>query len=296
MGTPDAHTQLVGLIGWPVGHSRSPSMHNAAFAELGLNWAYLPLAVEPERVGDALRGLRALGLRGANVTVPHKQEVMRFLDELSPVAAAIGAVNTIVVAEDGRLLGENTDAAGFAADLAAHGVKVGGRECVVLGAGGSARSVVWALAAERAASISLVYRTRTRAEELVAALQPHCAEVPLALCHQTEFAGAELAEAALVVNCTPIGMTPHVDASPWEPPAGLPPGIVVYDLVYSPLRTRLLELAEAAGACAIGGIGMLVHQGALAFTLWTGQAAPLQVMRDAALKIAAGNSRKEDTE
>ncbi len=168
-------TTLVGLIGWPVSHSVSPAMHNAAFAHLGLDWRYVPFPVAPEpasRVGEAVLGLRALGLRGANVTVPHKQAVMAHLDRLTPAAQAIGAVNTILLDAEGALVGDNTDAPGFVADLREHGVEVPGRRVLVLGAGGSARAVAYGLAAAGASQITLVNRSVDRALALVAALQP----------------------------------------------------------------------------------------------------------------------------
>ncbi|MCZ7543406.1 MAG: shikimate dehydrogenase [Anaerolineae bacterium] len=154
-------TQLVGVMGWPVAHSLSPAMHNAAFAALGLNWRYVPLPVHPDHVGDAVRGLRALGFAGCNVTVPHKQAVMPHLSGLSDEAAALGAVNTLV--RDGDAWrGENTDARGFLDDLAAHGVDVAGGLCVVLGAGGSARAVAWGLLKARRAREGLQPRARPR--------------------------------------------------------------------------------------------------------------------------------------
>jgi shikimate dehydrogenase len=263
-------------------------MHNAAFAALGLNWAYAPLPVEPQRVGDAVRGLRALGLRGANVTVPHKQAVMPNLDALSPTARAVGAVNTIVVADDGTLLGDNTDAPGFAADLKAHGVEVAGARVVVLGAGGSARAVIYALAEARAASILLLNRTRERAATLAAEFQTIFPGVPVAAeAWETGLPGAAASD--LIVNCTTLGMNPAPEGLPWDPALPFHRGQAVYDLVYNPPRTRLLAHAEAGGALAIGGLGMLVWQGALALQRWTGCTPPVAVMRAAAEQVLAGH-------
>jgi shikimate dehydrogenase len=270
-------------------------MHNAAFATLGLDWAYVPLPVAPEpagRVAEAVRGLRALGFRGANVTVPHKQAVMAALDEVTAAARAMGAVNTIVVQEDGSLLGDNTDGAGFAADLQAHGVDVRGQQVLVLGAGGSARAVVYALGQAGAAGVTVANRSLARAQALVTELAPCAPDVPLcalaldeALDEALEQAGGR---AALVVNTTSLGMAPAVEGLPWPEAAGFAPGQVVYDLVYAPAQTRLLRLAAAGGARPIGGLGMLVWQGALAFTRWTGLAAPIDVMRAAAEQAAPG--------
>lgn len=277
----DASTRLVGLIGWPVSHSVSPAMHNAAFAALGLNWAYLPLPVPPARVGDAVLGLRALGLCGANVTVPHKQAVISYMDALSPAAQAIGAVNTISVEPDGALVGDNTDARGFAADLRSHGVEMAGKRVAVLGAGGAARAIVYAAADAGAEAILILNRTVERAAALAAGLQPLFPATPiLASAWDAGLPAAGLA--SLVVNCTTLGMNPAPDGLPWEPALPFRPGQAVYDLVYNPQRTRLLAQAEAGGAIAIGGLGMLVWQGALAFARWTGCAPPVEVMRAAA--------------
>jgi shikimate dehydrogenase len=277
-------SQIVGLIGWPTGHSVSPTMHNAAFAALGLDWCYVPLPVATEpatRIGEAVLGVRALGLRGANVTVPHKQAVMPFLDSLTPAAQAIGAVNTIVVQPDGSLLGDNTDAPGFVADLRDHGVDPQGKRVLVLGAGGSSRAVVYGLAAAGARSITVANRTRERASDLVTTLQPQVPDCPLQHCTLPDDLPAIAADHELIVNCTSLGMTPNVDGLPWLPDLPFHPGQAVYDLVYNPRQTRLLAQAEQDGAQAIGGIGMLVWQGAIAFERWTGITPPVDVMRQA---------------
>lgn len=276
-------TSIVGLIGWPVSHSVSPAMQNAAFAHRGLNWAYLPLPVDssrPDAVTQAVLGLRALGLRGANVTVPHKQAVMAALDRLTPAAQAIGAVNTIVVEPDGALLGDNTDAPGFIADLRDHGVDPAGMRAVVLGAGGSARAVVFGLADAGARSILIANRTPKRAAQLagdMGARFPGCQIRAIGI----EELAANADGAGIVVNCTAVGMTPQHAASPWPGELAFAPGQIVYDLVYNPRQTRLLRKAAQDGALAIGGIGMLVWQGALAFKRWTGLDAPVAVMRQA---------------
>ena len=188
MSSVTGRTTLVGLFGWPVSHSVSPAMHNAAFAELGMNWCYVPMPVSTElgeRIGEAARGLRAMGFRGANVTVPHKQNVMPYLDWLTPAAKAIGAVNTIIVEGDGSLTGDNTDAPGFIADLRAHHVDPRGKRIIVLGAGGSARAVVYGLAEAGAREIMLFNRTQERAEVLPADLQEALPRI-LAALHDAE--------------------------------------------------------------------------------------------------------------
>ena len=267
-------------------------MHNAAFDALGLDWRYVPLPVDIEpagRMGEAVAGLRALGLRGANVTVPHKQAVMPHLDELTAAAQAIGAVNTIVVSQDGSMLGDNTDARGFVADLRAHGVPLAGTSVALLGAGGSARAVLYGLAEAGCSAITVLNRTVSKAEELVGAMRaifPGCALAAGSL--PSDLAG--LADsAALIVNCTSLGMTPNVDGLPWNETLPFQPGQTIYDLVYNPPRTRLLRKAEADGARAIGGLGMLIWQGAIAFKLWTGQQPPVEVMERAALAAFGRN-------
>jgi shikimate dehydrogenase len=233
-------------------------------------------------------GLRALGLRGANVTVPHKQAVMPALDRLTPAAQTIGAVNTIYVADDGALMGDNTDAPGFIADLGEHGVNPAGMTTIVLGAGGSARAVVYGLADTGAQTILIANRTLERASALAAAIaarRPGCQIQAIGLDALPEHA----AGADLIVNCTALGMTPQVATSPWPKESEFRRHQVVYDLVYNPRQTQLLQQAAVDGARAIGGIGMLVWQGALAFQRWTGVAAPAAIMRQAvdAVQLAA---------
>ena len=265
------------LFGYPVSHSVSPAMHTAALAELGLaaeGWTYESVPVPPEEVADAVARLRAGAWAGANVTVPHKQAVMPLLDGVTPVAAAIGAVNTLVM-QSGRLLGHNTDAAGFLADLYAHDVHVAKRPVLVLGAGGSARAVTAALAGV-GAQIRVVARRPEPAEALraVAPVDVY-AWTPLDLLAASD-------NAALIVNTTPLGMTPNVDASPWLVGTPFPPNAFVYDLVYNPPETQWVREARAAGLRSATGLGMLVEQGALALELWTGRQAPRATMRRAA--------------
>jgi shikimate dehydrogenase len=247
-------------------------MHNAAFAALGLDWAYVPLPVPPERLGDAVRGLAALGFAGANVTVPHKQAVTPFLDELTPVARAVGAVNTIVVRPDGSLLGDNTDAAGFMADLRTQTANCKSQiaQALVIGAGGAARAVVYALA-EAGATVAIANRTLDNAEALcrsIAAALPHAASRLSAHPFPDALAGLA-ARADLIINTTSLGL--HADDPlPWDASVPFRPDQVVYDLIYN-RPTELLALARAQGATALDGLGMLVHQGARSAALWTGK-------------------------
>ena len=266
----DGHTKLVGLIGWPVEHSLSPVMHNAAFDALGLNWRYVPLPVPPGRIEAAVCGLAALGFRGANVTVPHKQAVMAYLDEIKDTAQAIGAVNTIVV-QDGRLVGHNTDGGGFLAALQEAGFQPAGKQALILGAGGAARAVVHALAQANCA-VAIHNRTVQRAAKLAHDMQRIGVRVPVTWVPiTTRLADLDLGLFDLVVNATPVGMWPHTDASPWPESLPIPSQWTVFDLVYTPLETRLLQQTRQSGACAIDGLEMLVQQGALSFDMWTNQ-------------------------
>ncbi len=268
----------VGLIGWPVEHSVSPAMHNAAFEALGLPWRYALIPTAPDRLERELANLRSGGFRGANVTVPHKQSVIPYLDEISEAARAIGAVNTIVT-EDGRLKGYNTDADGFWRALREAGYEPAGKSALVLGAGGAARAVVYALA-RGGCHVAIWNRRAERASSL--ALDMRRANVTISVV--ASLSDLDLAGVDLLVNTTPVGMWPHADASPWPEALPIPEHWLVFDLVYNPVETRLLAQAKAAGAHAIGGLAMLVHQGALAFELWTEQSPPTDVMLAAAIE------------
>ncbi|MEA3377987.1 MAG: shikimate dehydrogenase [Chloroflexota bacterium] len=288
----DGHTQLVGLVGWPVEHTMSPAMHNAAFAALELNWRYVPLPVPPERVEAAMPGLVALGFRGANVTVPHKQAVLPALDTVAPEAQILGAVNTVVIerAPDGSAScrGHNTDAAGFMGALRDGGFDPRGASAVVVGAGGAARAVVFSLREARATQIVVLNRTLEHAQRLVSDLG-HQSSTILRVEPFDEDALVEAARAAdLLVNATPMGMSPRANDSVWPDEVPLPAHLTVFDLVYNPLETRLLRQARRSGAGALDGLGMLVRQGALAFEMWTGEEAPVAVMRSACQQALIG--------
>lgn len=268
----------VGLIGWPVEHSVSPAMHNAAFEALGLPWRYTLIPTAPDRLEQEVANLRGGGFRGVNVTVPHKQSVMPYLDEITEAARAIGAVNTIVV-EGGRLIGHNTDADGFWRALREAGYEPAGKRALVLGAGGAARAVVYALG-RGGSRVSIWNRTAARASSLTLDMQ-RVNVIPSVVARLSDL---EPGNVDLLVNTTPIGMWPQEDASPWPSTLPIPAHWTVFDLIYNPVETRLLARAAAAGARAIGGLAMLVHQGALAFELWTGQSPPTDVMMAAAME------------
>jgi shikimate dehydrogenase len=303
--TISGKTQLVGLIGWPVSHSFSPAMHNAAFAAAGLDWLYVAMPVRVEEMVTAVPALPTLGFRGVNATVPHKQAIMPLLDEIEEGAQAIGAVNTIVVERgaegqggrgagetddrllmtDYRLLGYNTDWSGFLADLREMGIAVNGRDCLVMGAGGSARAVGYGLA-QAGARVQLLARRVEQAEVVVVDLRPFCPAnsllaQPLSALHTI----VSNTTAPLIVNTTPLGMAPQIDTTVWPEGCPFPANAVVYDLVYNPAQTKLMRQAQAAGCRAENGLGMLIHQGAEAFRLWTGQMPDVGVMKTAVLSV-----------
>jgi shikimate dehydrogenase len=255
-------------------------MHNAAFAALDLAWRYQALETVRESLPEALARLRGEAWAGANVTVPHKERVMDLLDEVTPLAGAVGAVNTIVK-EGGRLRGDNTDAAGFLADLQEQGVDVGGRPALILGAGGAARAVAAALAGA-GATLRWVCRNPRRGRDIAGKLGGvGGGQIAVYAWGPEAFASAGRG-CALIVNATPLGMAPQVEASPWPPEVPFPPGAFVYDLVYNPPATKLVQQARAAGLGSCGGLGMLLEQGARSFRLWTGLEPPRQVMLAAA--------------
>jgi shikimate dehydrogenase len=261
-------TRLAAVIGDPVRHSLSPAIHNAAFRALGLDWVFLAFEVAPGHAVDALSAMRTLGIAGYSVTMPHKTDVARAVDELDDDATALGAVNC-VVNDRGRLWGANTDGEGFLRGLRHDaGLDAAGLRCVVLGAGGAARAVVRALARAGAEEVVVVNRSAAPAEAAIR-LGPGSARVG---------DPAAVGKADLVVNATPIGMHGRPAGELPCPVEGLHAGQVVVDLVYDPLDTPLLVAARARGAAAYNGVSMLVFQAARAFELWTGAAAPVGSM------------------
>ena len=274
-----ASTRVAAVIGDPVRHSLSPTIHNAAFQALGLDWVYLALPVPAGEGAAAITAMRTLGIDGLNVTMPHKAGVLPALDRLSPTATALQAVNTVHRLGD-ELHGESTDGAGFL-DALRHdeGFDPADRRAVVFGAGGAARAVVQALGAAGAADIAIVNRTAAKAQAAATLAPDGIAR------HGDE---RDVDDADLVVNATPIGMagTATEDAVLLDPHR-LRPGQLVVDLVYHPLRTPLLAAAKERGAVPVTGLGMLIHQAAHAFRLWTGEDPPLEVMSAAALSALA---------
>lgn len=275
----NSRTRVYGLLGYPVAHSVSPAMHNAAFRALGMNCVYAAFPVHPSFLGEAAAAVRALGLGGVNVTVPHKESVLSFLDQLTDEARLIGAVNTITV-RDGQLAGYNTDAGGFLRALAAEGFTVPGKRVIVIGAGGAARAVAAGLALEGARRIVFVNRTPGHARVLAGLVSGLGCETEVRSWPAPELE-REFRDADLVVQTTPLGMYPHVDSGPPVGAGWFRAGQLAYDLVYNPRRTQFLRMAAAAGARPVSGRGMLLYQGVLAFELWTGRPAPVQAMQKA---------------
>jgi shikimate dehydrogenase len=276
-------TRVCGVIGDPIEHTMSPVMHNAAFKELGLDYLYVPLRVKREELGKAVESVRALNIRGLNVTLPHKVAIISFLDELDPLARKIGAVNTIVN-DDGVLTGYNTDATGFLQALLEGEVKPEGKKVIILGAGGASRAISFILA-ERGAHLVILNRLLELdwAEELAQRVSKVFAKEVKALELNEKNLEMVLEGADILINATSVGMSPDVDETP-VPARLLKPGLIVFDIVYNPIKTRLLKEAETAGAQTIGGLDMLAWQGAIAFEKWTGRKAPLDLMKKEAIK------------
>lgn len=273
---------VYGILGWPVAHSRSPAMHEAGFRALGIDAAYVPFPVAPERLAEAVHGLRALGVAGANVTLPHKQAVMAHLDAVEPEAQAIGAVNTIL-REGDRLIGANTDAPGLVRALVEAGFEPSGARVVVVGAGGAARAAVVGLAQAGAASVAIAARRLDRAQLLADDLGEVAGRSSLEAVELTS-SRQVLSSADLLVQATSATLDGGPDAEAFAralPLDALPAHAVVNDLVYRPRRTAVLTAASARGLGTVDGLGMLLHQGVIAFERWTGRSAPVDVMREA---------------
>ncbi|SDE84114.1 shikimate dehydrogenase [Sporomusa acidovorans] len=276
-----AKTQKVGLLGWPLGHSLSPVMQNAAFAASNLDYVYLPLPTPPELLPQAVQGLKALGFAGVNVTIPHKVAIMEYLDEIDSSAKSVGAVNTILCQGD-RLIGHNTDAGGYIRSLKQVGISVTGRSAVIFGAGGAARAVIAGFAAAHVAAITVGARDKNKAEHMAHLFD---GTIPVSgVCWDSDEFAAALSNADIVVNATPLGMYPSTVNQPpvrWDL---LQQSAVISDLIYNPLITGFMAEGIRRGHIVVGGEGMLLEQGALAFELWTGRKAPASVMRQALMR------------
>jgi shikimate dehydrogenase len=277
-------TILCGVIGDPIEHSMSPLMHNAAFREVGIDYLYVPFRVKKEELGKAIEGMIALNIRGLNITIPHKIAVIQFLDKLDSLAEKIGAVNTIVN-DDGVLTGYNTDASGFLQPLLEKKISPEGKRVVILGAGGVSRATSFMLA-DRSANLVILNRLLELdwAKELASRIsQAFNKEVKVLELNRGNLIKA-LDKADIMINATSVGMNPNIDETPVDSDL-LHSGLIVYDIIYTPIKTRLLREAEAAGAETIGGLDMFVWQGAIAFEKWTGRKAPIELMREETVKL-----------
>lgn len=274
--------KVVGLIGYPLGHSVSPAMHNCAFTELGLDYEYVPFEIESRDLPEAVKGLRALHVAGFNVTVPYKEKIIPLLDETTKLARIIGAVNT-VHNQGGKLVGYNTDGAGFIDSLKEDaGFDPKNKNVVVLGAGGASRAVCVMLAENKIKAITIADLVAEKAKDLAAFVSAYFGVKCTAATIKDPNLAKALIKADLLVNCTPIGMRPKSEASPLPKNIKLTKKTLVYDLVYNPQNTKLIKEATALGCQTCSGLGMLVRQGAAAFTIWTGEEAPVDIMAKAA--------------
>jgi shikimate dehydrogenase len=277
MAVVDVNTKLVGLLGNPLGHSFSPAMHNRAFETLGLNFFYLPIEVTADDLSTVAAGIAKMNFAGYNITIPHKIRIMECLDAIDPLAQAIGAVNTVTL-QAGRATGYNTDGEGYVRSLETEaGIAVQGKRLLIVGCGGATRAIAMTLASRGARKILIANRTEQKAHDLVgevnAKVRP-CSEV---VTMQRAALAAALKQADVLINTTSVGMHPHEDRMPIEEDL-IPGGIVVSDIVYNPMRTRLLKAAEAKGCRIVTGLGMLVYQGAEGFRMWTGVEPPVDEM------------------
>jgi shikimate dehydrogenase len=273
-------TRVCAVIGDPVEHSLSPAMHNAAFQKLGLNIVYVAFKVTKNELKEAISGARSLGLRGLNVTMPHKNAVISYLDETDSTAEAIGAVNTILN-NHGKLVGYNTDGKGAMIALQENGVDPEEKKMLLLGAGGAAKAIAFQ-AAQEVEELVILNRTPEKAEQLAELLSKKFDKKVKGGALSAEVLKKELETADILVNATSVGMHPYVNRSP-VPPDLLRRDLCVMDIVYNPLETKLVKDAKAVGAKVVVGLEMLLYQGAVAFEIWTNCPAPVDVMKKAAL-------------
>jgi shikimate dehydrogenase len=278
--TVTGKTRVCGVIGDPIEHSLSPAMHNAAFEALNLDYVFLAFKVKPANVQDAVNGMRALNIRGLNVTMPHKSRVLKYLDRVDLPAQLISSVNTILNKEN-LLFGFNTDGVGALKALKENGVELKGRKVLLLGAGGAARAIAYAVAKE-ADELAVLNRTPKHAQTLAKLLEKSANKKIASGSLSPSDVQRNLQDSDILINATSVGMKPRPEESPVASKL-LRSNLAVMDIVYNPLETKLAKDAKAAGAKVVSGVEMLIYQGASAFELWTGKSAPVEVMRKAAL-------------
>ena len=268
--------ELVGVLGDPVDGNPTGVMEEAGFEHAGLNWRYLTIKVLPDELDAAMAGVRAFHMRGVNLTMPHKINVLKHMDELSEAARVIGAVNTVVCREDGTFFGENTDGKGFVQSLTDAGIALAGAKVTLLGAGGAARSIGVECALAGAERITVINRNAARGTDLAGVIN---ANTPANAEYLPWTGTARIPEGTdILINATCVGLHPDVDACPDIDFDGIRPGMVVCDVVFNPAETVFLRRAAGRGAKCVDGLGMLVNQGCINYTLWTGQSAPRDVM------------------
>jgi shikimate dehydrogenase len=277
-------TRVCGLIGDPIEHTLSPTIQNAAFQVLKLDYAFLAFKVKSSQVEAAVNGMRALNIRGLNVTMPYKSAVINYIDRVDLSAQIVNSVNTILNKEN-LLLGFNTDGVGALRALRENGVEPKGRKVLLLGAGGAARAIAYTLAKE-ADELAILNRTLKEAQNLARMLERTLNKKVVAGSLSQREIQQNLQDSDILVNATSVGMKPDADESPVAPKL-LHPDMAVMDIVYNPVETKLAKHAEAAGAKVVSGVEMLIYQGAASFEIWTGKSAPVEVMRKAALKHLA---------
>lgn len=277
-------TKLTGLLGSPVSHSISPAMHNEAFRILNLDYAYLAFDVSPDKLKTAVEGLKAIGIRGFNLTMPHKVAILEYVDELTPAAKLSGACNT-VINNDGHLIGHTTDGIGYMRSCQDAGHSIIGKKMTILGAGGAAASIVAQAALDGVSSIDIFRRNRPDAfcqTEAFAALVTSVTNCPV---HVYDIADQNqlkqsLSDSYILTNATNIGMSPDEDQSPIAHPSILRPDLIVSDIIYNPKKTKLMEMANAIGCPCFNGMYMLLYQGAAAFECWTGKEMPVDIIKE----------------
>ncbi len=277
----DSKTKYIGLLGYPLGHSISPVMQNAAFESKNINNLYIPVEVKKEDLADVVKAMSKMNFAGFNVTIPYKIEVMNYLDEIDDLAKSIGAVNTVVI-KDGKLKGYNTDGIGFLRSLEGElSLSVTGKNIFILGSGGAARAISMTLAMNKANRLYICNRTFERAEGLVRDINSKYGNVAISIPMLRQKMEEAITDAEILINATSVGTYPNIDEIPIDKEL-LNGNFAVCDVVYNPKKTKLLQEAEKLGCKTMSGLGMLVHQGAEAFEIWTGAKAPVETMFEAA--------------
>ena len=285
MAEKNYRAELVGVFGDPVDGNPTVVIEEAGFAAAGLNWRYLTCRVPVDKLEDAMKGMRAMDMKGVNLTMPHKVAVLSYLDELSEAARIIGAVNTVAV-RDGKLIGENTDGKGFVRSVKEAGIPLQGQVVAILGAGGAAKAIGVECALEGAKKLHIINRNAQRGEELAETIRSHTAAE--AEFHPWQGTAEIPADADILINATCVGLFPDVDKYPDVRFDQIRPGMPVCDVVFNPAMPLFLKKAEAQGARILTGLGMLVNQAALNFEIWTGVKAPREVMMQALLREFEG--------